>query len=78
MTEYELSNILKEMYETAKPKEKAVMIHLFGIKYADELQQNDISIKEVLNLAHIPETYYPEINKCKNLSKYVDIKPEYR
>ena len=73
----ELSDILKNMYENATNK-KAVMIHLFGIKYAKELKNDDISIKELLKAAHIPESYVVEINKGIRLSEYVEVKEKYR
>ena len=73
----ELSDILKNMYENAT-NNKAAMIHLFGIKYAKELKNDDISIKELTKAAHIPESYVVEINKGIRPSEYVEVKEKYR
>jgi len=35
MTENQLAEILKEMYEGAPSGEQVVNIHLFGVKFAD-------------------------------------------
>ena len=48
MTEKELCDKLAEMYNSANPKEHATMIHLFGIKYASEIEKyriKDIVVK---------------------------------
>ena len=42
MTEQELINELKKMYETADDKKQVASIHLFGIKYADELKNKSL------------------------------------
>ncbi|GJM12207.1 MAG: hypothetical protein DHS20C12_06100 [Pseudohongiella sp.] len=69
-----LGEILKHMYSNAKPKEKAVMIHLFGIKFADELSACKASPADIAKLAGIEESYGTEINKGRNLAKYVLVK----
>ena len=46
MTEQELINELKKMYETADDKKQVASIHLFGIKYADELKNK--SLKNII------------------------------
>lgn len=50
------------------------MVHLFGIKYAREISECEHSPKEIAKLAGIPETYGVEINKGRNLSRYVQVK----
>lgn len=72
MTVEKAAKILKCVYDNAPEGEKALRVHLFGIKYADELA--GLSIKEVANLAEIPG-YAAEVNKGRNLAGYVDIKP---
>ena len=47
------------------------MIHLFGIKYADEINQSKISNKDIALKANIPESYKAEISKGVKLAKYV-------
>lgn len=72
MTEKELSKKLAEMYFTARKKEMATMIHLFGIKYSQELQGK--SLKEILRMAEMRSSYQTEIRKGMNLAKYVELK----
>ena len=78
MTIHELANILSKMYEEGEErKEKSVMIHLFGIKYAEIMKKNGYTPKEIIkntklsNGSAIPESYQVEINKGINLAKYV-------
>lgn len=77
MQTYELSYILKDMYDSAT-RDKTTMIHLFAIKYAKELQDNNIQLKELLKNAGMPESYVTEINKGLRLSKYVEIKADFK
>jgi 5-methylcytosine-specific restriction protein B len=69
-----LGKELKEMYENAKDGEKATMIHLFGIKYANEILRSENSIAEIVNISGLPDSYIVEVNKGKKLAKYVSIK----
>lgn len=66
------SKILARMYQTALPKEKALSIHLFAIKYADEIRE--MSAKDIAVGAGLPESYKTEIRKGINLAKYVEVK----
>jgi len=74
MTKQNLGLKLQEMYTNAKNGEKVVMIHLFGIKYANEIQNCDCSTKDIAVAANINESYGTEISKGVKLSKYVTIK----
>jgi hypothetical protein len=65
---------LKNMYFGSERGETAVSIHLFGIKYASEINECGLSPKSLAKLAGIPETYGTEINKGRNLAKFVTIK----
>lgn len=66
------SKILREMYQKADKKEKAVSIHLFGIKYAQQIE--GISAKDIVIGADLPESYKTEVRKGINLAKYVEVK----
>lgn len=67
------SKILAQMYaHGASCNEKALSIHMFGIKYADQIR--DMSIKEIVIGADIPESYKTEIRKGINLAKYVEVR----
>ena len=74
MTTEDLAAKLKCVYRKAPEGKKAVRIHLFGIKYADELA--NLSTREVVSRAEIPPGYAAEIDKGRNLAEYVDIKPD--
>ncbi len=77
MTIWELGNTLKEMYE-GNNGDKTAMIHLFAIKYANEIRNNGYTPAEILKVAQMPESYFAEINKGIKLAKYVDVKERYR
>ena len=66
------SQILAQMYKDAPPKEKALSIHLFSIKYADQIR--DMSAKDIVVGAGLPESYKTEIRKGINLAKYVEVR----
>ena len=73
MTVEKAAEILGCVYNKGKEREQAALrVHLFGIKYADELA--NLSIKEVATRAGIPG-YAAEVNKGRNLAGYVVIKP---
>ena len=69
MTIQDVAQLLKQMYETAPEREKAVHVHLFGIRYAAII--NDMSTHEIAERAGIQRSYGTEIRKGINLSKYV-------
>lgn len=71
MTEYELGSKLKSMYENAPKNEAVAMINLFGIRYANEINMNNISCKKIVIVAGIKESYQTEVRKGVNLAKYV-------
>ncbi len=77
MTTDSLAQILRAMYaEGATKYRKAAMVHLFGIKYADELEGR--SIPEVLRRARVPHSYVSEVHKGMALAEYVEVKEEWR
>ena len=74
MSEFKLGTILKEMYDNAPSGEKVMHIHLFGIKYANEITINGLNIKEIVKASTLQESYHTEVNKGIKLSKYVMLK----
>lgn len=74
MNENDLGKELKEMYFNSKKGETATMVHLFGVKFAQEITDCEYSPKDIARLAGIPETYGTEINKGRNLARYVKVK----
>ncbi len=74
MTINELGSKLKEMYENASKGDSVTMIHLFGIKYADEILNNNYSRKEIIEKSGISPSYLTELSKGINLSKFVELR----
>lgn len=70
MNEQELIDELKKMYETAEDKKKVASIHLFGIKYADELKNK--SLKNIAEKATGKSSYYSEIHKGMSLKSLLN------
>ena len=73
MTVQELADRLRET-ASVPDGTKVVRIHLFGIKYAKELE--NVSIAEVVARAEINEPYKTEIAKGRNLAPYVKLLDE--
>jgi hypothetical protein len=71
MTLKELGDKLNEMYNNAPNGDSVAMIHLFGIKFADEILLSRFSKKDIAKAARIPESYGTEISKGVKLAKYV-------
>ena len=74
MNSQQLAEELSRMYNTAPRGEQVAMIHLFGIKYANELR--GVGLSDLAEQAGISRAYGTEINKGRNLAKYVDLKPQ--
>jgi len=70
-TAMELGERLRQMYQDADKGEAVLMIHLFGIMYADQINDPSIRISEVITASGIRESYAVEINKGVNLARYV-------
>ena len=69
---------LREMYYCAGEGEEVAMIHLFGIKYADELGRIPSTLIAREAQLRKSTSYHTEISKGRKLAKFVDVKPEYR
>lgn len=73
VTENQLAEILKNMYEKAPKGEQAVQIHLFGIKYAYIIKENKYKVSDIIKMSGLHESYATELNKGIKLSAYVVI-----
>ena len=58
-----LGEKLKKMYNNAPYGEKALMVHLFGIKFASIIRSNNYTAKEIMKIAGIQKSYQAEIDK---------------
>jgi len=74
MTENQLASILNEMYNNAPNKEQVAHIHLFGIKYADEIKKSNLTAGDIIRVSDLNISYATEISKGIKLSKYVTLK----
>ena len=77
MTEVELGQKLKSMYEAAPRGDQVAFIHLFGIIYADSLSNEKLSKREILKNAGLPASYQTEISKGVKLAQYVTVKEQF-
>lgn len=66
-----LGQVLNKMYHSAISKEKVIMIHLFGIKYGAMIENEGLSVRDIIRFANLPVSYYAEVRKGIRLSKYV-------
>lgn len=67
----ELGMVLRAMYEGAPEGEKVANIHLFGIKYAADIQAAGYTAAEVIRASGLRTSYQAEVSKGMNLAKYV-------
>ena len=71
MTLSELGKKLSEMYNNAPKGDAVAMIHLFWIKYANEINQSNYSKKDIIEQSGISTSYLTELNKGVKLAEYV-------
>lgn len=71
MTKSELASILNKMYFNAPEGYQVANIHLFGVKYADIILENDYTATEIVRLASLNPSYATEVSKGIKLSEYV-------
>lgn len=76
MTPEALTAKLKSMYREAPYRERVVMIHLFGILYAQELERCDVTTQVIAENATGSYNYGAELSKMIKLSKYVEGKKD--
>ena len=75
LSEDELANKLSEdVSKASEKKDKALSIHLFGIKYAKTIRDRNYSIKNIISKAKLEDSWGGELNKGIKLSDYVGLK----
>ena len=67
----ELGEKLHDMYFNSEDGEAVAMIHLFAVKYADEILACGESMKTIAITAGLQESYGTEISKGVKLARYV-------
>lgn len=71
MTKSELGLILKSMYENAPEGYQVANIHLFGVKYAEVIQERRYKVSDIIVASGINRSYATEVSKGIKLSRYV-------
>ena len=72
----ELAKELHRMYESGRGKNLMVtMIHLFGIRYADEIELCGATPTELCRMAGLRESFNAEVSKGRRLACFVELKP---
>lgn len=74
MTKRELIAILNNMYFNSPDGELVASIHVFGIRFAEEIKATGATFRELTSLADIPASYATELSKGVKLAKYVTVK----
>lgn len=71
-SEQELGDILKSMYKAGNNNHSQVAgIHLFGLKYGQNIRANNLSVKNIVSRAGLSDNYIVEINKGVKLSELI-------
>lgn len=76
MTSEELAAVLSRMYVDAPYGESSTMIHLFGIRYADEIRKCGASVDKIVKWLEVPDSYAIEVRKGIGLARYVELRPD--
>ena len=71
ITDAELVSILGLMYLDAQDKESVTMIHLFGIRHAEDIKKSGSSVTKIVKMSSIPNSYVTEVHKGMRLAKFV-------
>ena len=74
LTAQQLGDILRDMYENAKEGYAVVLIHLFGIKYAEQIRDSGVTPMDIVRAAGINASYSTEIQKGIRLAEFVTVK----
>ena len=69
-----LADILRDSYNNAPKNKQVLSIHAFGIKYANEITQNNYSKAKIIELSGLPKSYQTELSKGINLGNYLNEK----
>lgn len=71
ITENELGKILKDMYDNASHGYQVANVHLFGIKYASTILENNYKVTEIIRTSGLKQSYATEVSNGIKLSEYV-------
>lgn len=74
MTKQQLSSILAKMVKNAKKGTITTQYHLFGIKYAIEINDATFTSDDIAENAELSRKYGIEIRKGIRLAQHVNLK----
>lgn len=63
----ELASILKEMYSNAEDRMQVASIHIFGIKYGQNIIEKEFRAPDIIKAAELNESYSAELQKALNV-----------
>ncbi len=66
---------LRAVHDRAGHGQQSLMIHLFGIRYANEIKQTRVRASELMVLAGLPKLG-PTLNSGVRMAPYVTLTPE--
>ena len=69
---------LHDAYANSEKKQKSCMVCLTSIKNARRIIDSELSLRQILECAGVPLSYTNCMSIGLNLSKYVDVKEEFR
>lgn len=73
VTVSELGIILQQMYNNAPQGYQVANIHLFGVKYSNEIIKNRYKVSDVVKASGINLSYATEVSKGVKLARYVRV-----
>ena len=71
MTTGELAKALSAAHKNAPSGDKALAIHLFGIRHAEELEH--CSVEAVIKASSVPPAYGTEVRKGMKIARHVTL-----
>ncbi|HZF43122.1 MAG TPA: hypothetical protein VEZ48_06910 [Sphingomonadaceae bacterium] len=67
----DLAERLAAEYSKALSRDKVLTIHLFGIRYADQI---GTAANQVIEVSGLPKTYAVELRKAMKIAAYVTLR----
>lgn len=69
---------LHDAYVNSASGQKSCMVCLASIKNARRIIDSELSLRQILECAGVPQSYASYVSVGLNLSKYVDVKEGFR
>ena len=69
---------LHDAYVNSASGQKSCMVCLTSIKNTRRITDSELSLRQILDCAGVPQSYASYVSVGLNLSKYVDVKEGFR